>query len=396
MQKVKLREIACYSETRIELSNLTKDNYVGTDNLLQNKEGKVLSNYLLSKGRTTEYLENDILIANIRPYLRKIWFATNHGGSSADVLTIRTHAAEFDSKFIYYSLFQDSFFDYVMSGAKGSKMPRGDKNQVMNFEIPNIPLTTQQKIAGVLSALDDKIALNKRESARLEVLARAIYDYWFVQFDFPDSEGKPYKASGGQMVLSEELKREIPAGWEVKKLGEILNFQKGTEPGAKSYLDTREENTVPFYRVGDIDSQPSIFIKYNCDLKIAKIGDILVTFDGSVGKMGIDIEGAYSSGLQKIFDPSNKIGNATVWAIFLDSRIKATIEKYATGSVLKHASSSIPHLIIPYNPEIFTVFNVQVKPLFDKIQHNAIESRKLAALRDELLPLLMNGQVRVE
>lgn len=297
----------------------------------------------------------------------------------------------YDTKFIYYWL------SVVISQIPNYGKYERHIKYVKQLDISTIPLLpTQQKIAGVLSALDDKIALNKRESARLEVLARAIYDYWFVQFDFPDSEGKPYKASGGQMVLSEELKREIPAGWEVKKLGEILNFQKGTEPGAKSYLDTREENTVPFYRVGDIDSQPSIFIKYNCDLKIAKIGDILVTFDGSVGKMGIDIEGAYSSGLQKIFDPSNKIGNATVWAIFLDSRIKATIEKYATGSVLKHASSSIPHLIIPYNPEIFTAFNVQVKPLFDKIQHNAIESRKLAALRDELLPLLMNGQALVE
>lgn len=297
----------------------------------------------------------------------------------------------YDTKFIYYWL------SVVISQIPNYGKYERHIKYVKQLDISTVPLLpTQQKIAGVLSALDDKIALNKRESARLEALARAIYDYWFMQFDFPDSEGKPYKASGGQMVLSEELKREIPAGWEVKKLGEILNFQKGTEPGAKSYLDTREENTVPFYRVGDIDSQPSIFIKYNCDLKIAKIGDILVTFDGSVGKMGIDIEGAYSSGLQKIFDPSNKIGNATVWAIFLDSRIKATIEKYATGSVLKHASSSIPHLIIPYNPEIFTAFNVQVKPLFDKIQHNAIESRKLAALRDELLLLLMNGQALVE
>ena len=405
MQKVKLREIACYSETRIELSNLTKDNYVGTDNLLQNKEGKVLSNYLLSKGRTTEYLENDILIANIRPYLRKIWFATNHGGSSADVLTIRTHAAEFDSKFIYYSLFQDSFFNYVMSGAKGSKMPRGDKNQVMNFEIPNVPLPTQQKIAGVLSALDDKIALNKRESARLEVLARAIYDYWFVQFDFPDSEGKPYKASGGQMVLSEELKREIPAGWEVgnlinSPLHSVIKTGIAKFANSRKYFDTKQIGENGILGEGELVEFANRAARANMQpaknsIWFAKMKDsVKQVFFGDMEDELLD--GIFSTGMFGILAKDFAFSYLTSFIKFSDfESTKNDLSHGATQQAVNNQDISQIKFAIP-SDEVLVKFDTQVRPLFDKIQRNAQESHRLAQLRDWLLPMLMNGQALVE
>nr|WP_315263205.1 restriction endonuclease subunit S [uncultured Flavobacterium sp.] len=195
-----LKNAIFYSDERVSISELSFYNYVTTDNLLQNKLGKVNVEKLPSKGgNVTKFSEGDILISNIRPYLKKIWLAKYDGGSSADVLTFKVKP-NYDSTFVYYSLFRDDFFDYVMKGSKGTKMPRGDKKQILNFQISNFEINVQQKIAKVLSDLDVKIELNNKINLELETMAKTLYDYWFVQFDFPDANGKTYKTSGGKMI----------------------------------------------------------------------------------------------------------------------------------------------------------------------------------------------------
>lgn len=396
-QTLPLKKIASYSGTRISAVELSPRKYVGTDNINQNKTGKVDAIYTPVEGYVTEYINGDILVGNIRPYLKKIWYADARGGNSADVLTIRTTNAKFDSKFVYYSLFRDAFFDYMMQGSKGSKMPRGDKTQIMEFPVPDLAFDDQKKIAAILSALDDKIELNRKVNAELEQMARTLYDYWFVQFDFPDASGKPYKSSGGAMKFSPELNREIPKGWQALKLQDVLEFEKGTEPGADAYSDVNnDEYDVPFYRVGNIDGETDTYIdssKFNT--KTAKPSDVIVTFDGSVGKMGLGLSGAISGGLRHIYDKTGKISDAAVYAIFGNEYITKTIERYATGSVILHASSSIPYLAIPYDEQTFAVFQEIVEPMFAKIIANRQQSQKLAHLRDWLLPMLMNGQVKV-
>ncbi|NCU29751.1 restriction endonuclease subunit S [Candidatus Saccharibacteria bacterium] len=201
MNKVKLGDVVSFSDKRIDAARLTVENYIGTDNILQNKEGKKDSLYVPTSGKTATYNAGDILVANIRPYLKKIWFATNQGGSSADVTTIRVKQ-EFDSKFVYYNLFQDEFFDFAMKGAKGSKMPRLDKNQILDFPIYAPNIATQKSIAQMLSLLDDKIALNYRINAKLEALARDLHNYWFVQFNFPDANNRPLLFRGYSWLRS--------------------------------------------------------------------------------------------------------------------------------------------------------------------------------------------------
>ena len=191
MRVVKLGDIAKYSDDRIGFAKLTTENYVGTDNIRQNRRGKDDSQYVLSEGYTTEYRKNDILVANIRPYLKKIWFATNSGGSSADVSTIRVDNDDYLPKFVYYNLFQDKFFDFAMKGSKGSKMPRIDKRQIMDFPIAEFDLKSQKKIADTLGRIDQKIELNSKTNSELERTARDRYDYWFLQFDFPDENNRP-------------------------------------------------------------------------------------------------------------------------------------------------------------------------------------------------------------
>lgn len=226
---ISLKKVAKYSEARIPIKDVTINNFVTTDNLLQNKLGITKATSLPPQdGNMTAYFKNNILVGNIRPYLKKIWFADRDGGNSADVLTIQVDTKH-NPKFIYYALYRDDFFEHMMKGSKGTKMPRGDKTQIMDFTIPNIDRIKEDKIANILSSFDSKIELNNKINKELEAMAKTLYDYWFVQFDFPDENGKPYKSSGGKMVYNLELKREIPERWEVKTISELLNVVTGKE-----------------------------------------------------------------------------------------------------------------------------------------------------------------------
>ena len=154
-------------------------NYISTENMLPNKGG-ISESTIIPPGTTTEYKIGDILISNIRPYFQKIWCADRCGGCSADVLCIRAKENT-DSKYLYYLLSQQAFFDYVMSGAKGCKMPRGDKKQIMQWPV-NIPaIDVQKKVVAILSSLDNKIRLNRRINDNLEEQAKALFNHYFIQ-----------------------------------------------------------------------------------------------------------------------------------------------------------------------------------------------------------------------
>ena len=399
MKIIPLSRAAKYSKQKIDASLVSLENFVTTDNILQNKLGvTIATNLPLGCKTMPSYQPENILVGNIRPYLKKIWYANRSGGSSPDVLVFEVNK-EFDSKFIYYSLFRDDFFIHMMKGSKGTKMPRGNKDQVLDFLIPDFQFSDQKKIAAVLSALDAKIELNNCINAELEKMAKTIYDYWFVQFDFPNANGKPYKSSGGKMVWSNELKREIPTGWEVLQLSNKLTFEKGVEPGSAKYTAKKETmNHIKFIRIGDIENNDSSIFIDNSDKKYATVNekDVLVTFDGSVGKVAFGFEGAYSSGLRKIYDKFGLIDNSLIYSLFKDTRLIKTIHKYATGSILLHAGASINNLKIPYNEEKYLQFQNIIKPFFSKMVINKQQNQTLANLRDWLLPMLMNGQVKVK
>ncbi|MDG2957973.1 restriction endonuclease subunit S [Exercitatus varius] len=150
----KLGEVSKYSQTRISFNLLDEKNYVGVDNLLQNRAGKTLSNYVPTSGSFTEYQQDDILIGNIRPYLKKIWQADCTGGTNGDVLVIHTIDKNVHSRYLYQILADDKFFAFNMQNAKGTKMPRGNKNAILQYEFPIPDLQTQQKIVEILDKFD--------------------------------------------------------------------------------------------------------------------------------------------------------------------------------------------------------------------------------------------------
>lgn len=181
VRRVRLMDIAHYSKSRIAPAQLDTDSYVGVDNLLQNKQGKTTSSHVPKIGNLTRYEVGDILIGNIRPYLKKIWQAKNTGGTNGDVLVVSIKnevKKEISPDFLYHLLASDNFFAYNMKNSKGAKMPRGDKMTIMKYEIPLPSIAEQNKVVSVLSVFD-KLVNNLSSGLPAELSARRKqYEYY--------------------------------------------------------------------------------------------------------------------------------------------------------------------------------------------------------------------------
>ena len=400
---VELKSAVKYNTRRTQSNNISIENFVTTDNVLQNKAGITLATNLPPQGSSMPGFEkNNILVANIRPYLKKIWFADRDGGCSADVLVFEVNK-KYDPKYIYYSMFRDDFFDHVMRGSKGTKMPRGDKNQILDFLIPDFDISKQQQIASVLSSLDSKIGLNNCINAELEAMAKTLYDYWFVQFDFPNSKGTPYKSSGGKMVWNEELKREVPEGWNVKRLKEFADTGSGGTP-LSTKNEFYENGDIPWINSGEVN-EPFIvnarkFITQkgleNSSAKLFKKGTILMAMYGATaGKVSImDIEASTNQAVcginphQDIYKTYVKLGLEDLYRYLVN---------LSSGSARDNLSQDkIKELqfIIP-DENVLKSFDKIAHSAMNKILSNMKENIQLSSLRDWLLPMLMNGQVKV-
>ncbi len=251
-----LAEIANFVSEKISSKDISLEQYVTTDSLLQDKKGRKCAQNLPPVCCTlTQYKQDDILVANIRPYLKKLWFADSSGGCSSDVLVLRAKDNH-SPKFLYATLLQDSFYTHTMLGAKGSKMPRGDKEQIMRFKIP-ISSNHEENIGKLIVDIEEKLNINRLINQNLEAMTKQLYDYWFVQFDFPNSEGKPYKSSGGKMIYNKDLKRNIPENWEKATLIDIANITMGQSPDGASYNENGEG--ILFYRECNLNSVWFIF-----------------------------------------------------------------------------------------------------------------------------------------
>ena len=390
----KLSSIAYYVTEKISSNDISLSEYVTTDCILQNKKGREIATNLPPQTCSLiRYQCGDVLIANIRPYLKKIWFADIDGGASSDVLVFRAKEGHAPS-FLYAVLLQDSFFDYVMQGVKGSKMPRGDKNQILRYEMPTLSYS-EESIGTFFQNIDHKIRLKEQINQNLEAMAKQLYDYWFVQFDFPNEEDKPYKSSGGTMVWNEKLKREIPKGWNNGTLIDIANITMGQSPDGTSYNEIGEG--VLFYQ-GSTDFGmrfPSVRQYTTAPSRFAKKGDILMSVRAPVGAVNIaNKDCCIGRGLSAL---NSKIGSIThLYYILNDLRIAFDQRNAAGttfGSITKEDLYSLP-IVIPAK-EVISAFDKICSPIFDRLMLLGEEIDTLIKQRDEFLPLLMNGQVSI-
>ena len=378
-----LSNVSSYVTEKISVDSIDISEYITTDNLLQNKRGRVIAEKLPTQ-KVTKFKQDDILIANIRPYLKKIWQADIDGGASSDVLVVRPNDV-IDNNFLYYALTQDSFFEYVMKGSKGTKMPRGDKSQIMNFVIPDLEIDEQIKIGKLLKSIDQKIQINNQINQELEAMAKTLYDYWFVQFDFPDQNGKPYKSSGGKMVYHPELKREIPEGWGVENVGNLLD--KVTK------AEKIENNSIEFvgripvidqsqkYIAGFTNNQNSLIQPQNGHIIFGDHTRVVkyINFDYARG----------ADGTQVLISNNENISNVLLYHMIEDFDL-------SNYGYARHFKFLKEKLVIVPDKKISLQFANKADVIYKKIRNNIFENQELTQLRDWLLPMLMNGRVKVE
>ena len=385
-QEVKLGDICEYSRNRISISEVNLCNYVSTENLLKERAGKTIADSIPEQSNFYEYNKGCTLVSNIRPYFKKIWFADIRGGCSNDVLVYRPNK-EINDKWLYYLLSQDSFFDFVMSGAKGTKMPRGDKSQIMKFSVALPPLDEQKKIAAILSALDDKIELNNKINRNLEAQAQAIFKSWFIDFE-PFKNGK---------FIDSELGR-IPEGWKVKELGKV---SKNIREKVVSRTNIPVLSAV---KEGRLILSEEYFSKQVYSKSLSKY--ILVKENdyaynparvniGSLGRNTICSLGCVSP-VYIVFEiDSNYLAFFDLY--FKMKSFKNEVKLRASGSVRQTLSYDDFSLIkVIYPPKsVSSKFNKLSAVFSEKITRNKKESRRLAQLRDTLLPKLMSGEIDV-
>ena len=301
--------------------------------------------------------------------------------------------------FAYYLFMTQSVRQQISRSASGTKVKHTSPEKIYDVQVDIPKIQTQKNIAIFLSLLDKKIQINNQINQELEAMAKTLYDYWFVQFDFPDQNGKPYKSSGGKMVYNPELKREIPEGWGVDSLWNIANFYNGLAM-QKYRPDTNEDDYLPVIKIREMmNGFTKDTEKARLDIPteaVVESGDILFSWSAT---LEIVIWGKERGALnQHIFKVTSDTYPKSFIYFELKSYLKvfksiAELRKTTMGHItqdhLKQAKIVVPQI------EIISKLDAKLQPIMLKQQILENQNQELTQLRDWLLPMLMNGQVKV-
>lgn len=387
INEVELKYVSDYGVEKIEAELLNSSNYISTDNLIPEKGGAVSSDYLPTKGRVSKYSIGDTLVSNIRPYFKKILFAKESGGCSNDVIVFKPKLDKIDSKYLYYQLSKDEFFDFMMAGANGTKMPRGNKNSIPLFKIFLPPLPTQRRIASILSAYDDLIENNLKRIKLLEEIAQRTYEEWFVKF----------RVNGEQLPIDE--KTGLPVGWERKRLSNIMDIEGGTQPPKSQWSDTIQEGYIRMIQIRDYYTDSHIaYVKHSKNLRTCNSENIMIArYGASVGRICWGLEGAYNVALVKVKETKPFYREYLRWylksELFQGTLLNMT-QRTAQDGFNKETFNSI-WIELP-SDSVIKKYDTISKPVFNLIEKLKFENQKLKESRDILLPKLMNGTINVE
>ena len=301
----------------------------------------------------------------------------------------------YDIDYIYYNLLIN--LKYLKKISQGSQTKFLTMIILDAFEISNIPLENQKRLSSVLSNIDSKIENNNKINAELESLAKTIYDYWFLQFEFPNEEGKPFKSSGGKMVWNEKLNRMIPDGWKNGNLYDIAEFTNGL--ACQKHRPIKNDQRLPVIKIREMHNgftSETEWVRDDIPQKyVIDDGDILFSWSATLET--IIWTGGQGALNQHIFKVSEK--NCAKYYVFMQlaeyvknfvamAEARKTTMGHITSDHLNQSRIALPCA------KVIDSFEQKVTPLFTTIIKNKQESIELSKLRDFLLPLLMNGQVR--
>ncbi|EGQ1304972.1 restriction endonuclease subunit S [Staphylococcus pseudintermedius] len=400
-KEYELGELIEYRNEKLLIENVSLENYISTENLLPNRNGKQNAEKLPNTKSVKKYYENDILISNIRPYFKKIWQAEIPGGASNDVLILNSCSNNTTNDYLYYYLSQDKFFDYMTQTAKGTKMPRGDKKAILGYEIkvPNIK-HIQNYIVNLGKNIDKKIETNKKIIANLEELSQTIFKHWFVDFEFPDENGNPYKSSGGEMVDSELGK--IPKGWECVYLKDIVHHKKDTFNPKKS-----NESEVKHFSLPAFDSGQYPTIDYVTDIKSNKwiIDENCILFskmNPTTRRIWVTLYNEnflnVASSEFVVLKSDSSYRNAFIYNICISDKFNEYLVSNTTGSTNSRQRVK-PDIAVQYrfayNEEVSYLLSEKIEPYIEKIKIIREQNQNLTQLRDTLLPKLMSGEIEI-
>jgi len=382
-KEYKLGDIAEVVSDRVSISKATLDNYISTENMINDFGGVMKAEKLPIATSVNSFNQNDILFSNIRTYFKKVWLSKFNGTVSPDVLVFKARENKCISAHLYYSLCNPDFTEYSVLTSKGAKMPRGDKDALLNFIISLPPLPEQTAIASVLSSLDNKIDLLHRQNATLEKMAETLFRQWFV----------------------EEAKEE----WEMGKLGDVLHsIESGSRP--KGGIDPALNVGIPsigaesINGIGNYNFSKTKFITMEFFKKmkrgIIEDYDVLIYKDGAyVGRKGMFGKGfpfKECSVNEHVFilRTNEKLNQIFLYFLLQEDELAQLNANSAQPGLNQEAMKSF-EIVIPPREKLVD-FEKIVKPWVDKIFFNSTQIRTLTALRDTLLPKLMSGEVKVE
>lgn len=374
----RLSDICFYVKEKVAVSVLENTDYISTENMIPNKGGITTATSLPSSFKTQAYQKHDVLVSNIRPYFKKIWFSDCNGGCSNDVLVFRAKDGT-DARFLYYVLADDAFFDYSTATSKGTKMPRGDKTAIMQYEVPYFDLKTQKKIARILTDIDYKITLNNNINKNLEQQAQAYFDELFVVNADPN--------------------------WSECTLSDIGSVVAGGTP-SKSKPEYYADQGIAWITPKDLSVNKSKFISHGendiSELGFSKssaakmpAGTILFSSRAPIGYIAIaQNEVTTNQGFKSVI-PNENI--STAYMYFLLKNLLPTIEGMASGSTFKEISGAAMKSVPTVMPDADTIqlFSSFCEPVFNEQEILEAENQRLSSLRDSLLPKLMSGELDV-
>lgn len=385
-----LSEVSVYRKDRIGSDKVNKGNYISTENMLSNRGGVENATTVASAKTFPAYKKGDILLSNIRPYFKKIWYATQEGGCSNDVLVVKA-GKTVDSKFLYYVLSDNNFFNYSTVTSKGTKMPRGSKNAIMKYWVPNLDFPTQKKIADILSSYDKLIKANNERIELLEQTAQELYKEWFVRFRFPGYENAKFEDG-------------IPEGWERNKIQKYYNTCSGGTP-SRSKPEYFENGVYPWVKTGEIkdcviiDTEESI----TQEAVNSSSAKVLSAKSVAMAMYGVNI------GLLAYFDSEMTCNQAC--CVFSDKRgfsskhylyyylksIREYLLLISFGAAQQNLSQDLIKKIKITMPsdDIIQDFEKRIDDIYESIRILLMQNKNLAKQRDMLLPRLMSGKLEV-
>ena len=388
-KEYKLGDIAYLRSEKFTPNKQTLYPYIGLEHIEQKSlrlNGIGSSNDVSSQ--KSIFYPDDILYGKLRPYFKKIYSPKFKGVCSTDIFVIRAKN-DIDSKFLFYLVASDEFTNIANLGSTGTRMPRADwKHLSMIFwNVPDV--ITQKSIGEILSSLDDKIELNNKINQELESLAQLLFKRWFVDFEFPNEKGEPYKSSGGEMVDSEL--GEIPKGWEVKKLNEIGYCYDNKRIPLSSMERDKRKGIYPYYGAASLMDYVDDFL-----------------FEGVYVLMGEDGSVINESGypvLQYVFGKfwvNNHAhvlkGNIVSTEFILCLLRNTNISDLVTGAVqpkLNQGNMNKISVALPNDLTQITSFEESLMNFYNTIRCNLSEIQNLVKLRDTLIPKLISGELQI-